>query len=379
MCDFVRRLLVLMFTFYLLPFSTSLAETLENRQTQLKIIQQQIDNKNSDLNQTRKQRQKLLVLLKQDDQAISDAAAKVNRSEKRIKDLSANLSTLADKHKKLEHLKDNQQRTLAKQLESAYLSGNHDYAKMLLNQQDASSIERLVTYYQYLNKARIKAIEQLKITLNELNDTEQELRVQQSELTEIVENQRQQANKLTKEKTQRQLTLTQLQRTLSSKSEQLEQLQIEEASLKQVIQQAIHEAKQYDQFAGLARQRGKLKWPTRGVLSEKFGDLRGGQVRWKGVLLTAPEGRNIQAIASGKIIYADWLKGFGLLIVVDHGKGYMSLYGHAQALLKTRGDQVSQGETLALVGRSGGQSKAGLYFEIRHKGKAVNPALYCKG
>ncbi|MBE8168007.1 MAG: peptidoglycan DD-metalloendopeptidase family protein [Shewanella sp.] len=370
---------MLLLAFCVLPVSIGLAETIENRQSQLKTIQQQIDNKNTDLSQTRKQRQKLQSLLKHDDQAISDAAAKVNRSTGRIKSLNTNLAKLTDKHRKLEHLKTNQQRTLAKQLESAYLSGNHDYAKMLLNQQDVSSVERLITYYQYLNKARINAIEQLKITLSELDDIEQALKEQQSELAAIIANQRLQADKLAREKSQRQLTLTQLQRTLSSKSEQLEQLQIEEASLKQVIEQAIKEAKQQDQFAGLARQRGKLKWPTRGVLAEKFGDIRGGQVRWKGVLLSAPEGRNIQAIASGKIIYADWLKGFGLVIVIDHGKGYMSLYGHAQALLKARGDQVSQGETLALVGRSGGQSKAGLYFEIRHKGKAVNPALYCKG
>ena len=122
----------------------------------------------------------------------------------------------------------------------------------------------------------------------------------------------------------------------------------------------------------------RLKWPIKGKIIRKYGNRRSGGVKWKGVILSAPEGREIKPVAAGKVIYADWLRGFGMVMVVEHGKGYMSLYGHAQALLKAVGDQVTPDEAIALVGRSGGQSEPGLYFEIRHKGQAINPSTYCR-
>ena len=155
-------------------------------------------------------------------------------------------------------------------------------------------------------------------------------------------------------------------------------MQIEEASLKRVVEQALRAMKDNPSMEGFGKQSGKLKWPTKGRVSASFGSQRSGQVVWKGTMLSAPEGQNIRAVSGGKVIYADWLRGFGLVMVIDHGKGYMSLYGHAQTLLKSPGDMVKSGEAIALVGRSGGQSEAGLYFEIRHKGQAVDPAKYCR-
>ena len=359
-----------------LSFSVA-AETIAERQSQLKAIQAQIDAQHSELKTSRKQRNQLLSLLKKDDIAIGNVAKKLNNSQNKQQQLNQSLASLKIKQTKQEKLKASQQKTLAKQLESAYLSGNHDYAKMLLNQQDPASIERMLTYYQYLNKARINAIDTLKSTIADLNEIQQELQHQETELENVISIQRQQAQALAKEKAQRKQTLAQLQRTLSTNSEQLEQLEIEEASLKQVIEDALRAAKNQTKLDGLAKLRGKLKWPTRGRLLHRFGHSRGGQVSWKGVLMSAPEGQVIRSIAAGKVIYADWLKGFGMVIVIDHGKGYMSLYGHAQALLHSSGDQIKQGESIALVGQSGGQAEPGLYFEIRYKGKAVNPAIYC--
>ena len=353
------------------------AETIAERQSQLKAIQAQIDAQQSELKTTRKQRNQLQNLLKKDELSIANVAKKLNLSQSKKRKLYQSLAKLEKKHANTEKLKSSQQKTLAKQLESAYLSGNHDYAKMLLNQQDPASIERMLTYYQYLNKARINAIDELKSTIADLNDIQQQLQQQEDELEEVITTQRQQAKTLEQEKAQRQQTLAQLQRTLSSNSEQLEQLEIEEASLKQIIEDAVRASKSQTSLNGLAKLRGKLKWPTRGRLVHRFGHSRGGQVNWKGVLMGAPEGQTVRSIAAGKVIYADWLKGFGMVIVIDHGKGYMSLYGHAQALLHSSGDQVKRGESIALVGQSGGQAEPGLYFEIRYKGKAVNPAIYC--
>ncbi|MPY25614.1 peptidoglycan DD-metalloendopeptidase family protein [Shewanella psychropiezotolerans] len=353
------------------------ASDLQQRQSDLKVLQSQISKQASDLKDTAKQREKLISLLKKDEKAIASAARKVNETQNSLSKTDKKLAQLDKRQNKLDTLKTTQQETLANQLASAYLAGNHDYSKMLLNQQSPASIERLLAYYQYLNNARMASINELKQTIEELNDIQIEQIAQKTQLNKLILNQQQQAKQLNLEQSQRQKTLTQLQRTLNSSGARLEQMQIEEASLKHVVEQAIVAMRSNPKMEGLSSSR-KLKWPTKGRIKSGFGSRRSGQVKWKGVTLSAPEGQTIAAIAAGKVIYADWLRGFGMVLVVDHGKGYMSLYGHAQTLLKNPGDSVNKGESIALVGRSGGQTEPGLYFEVRHKGQAVDPARYCK-
>ncbi|WP_345887975.1 murein hydrolase activator EnvC family protein [Shewanella algae] len=362
-----------------LVFSSQLqASDLERRQSELKALQSQITAQQNALRDTGKQREKLLQLLKKDEQAIADAARKVNQTENALSDAEKRLSELKQRAAQLDKLKESQQQTLAKQLTSAYLAGNHDYSKMLLNQQDPATIERMLAYYEYLNKARMQAIEQLKQTRQELSAVQQSEQQERNRLNQLVLDQKAQSKRLNQEQDQRQQTLKELQRTISSKASELEQLQIEEASLKRVVEQALAAMRDSPSMDGLAKSRGSLNWPTKGRIKNSFGSQRSGNVRWKGVMLSAPEGQSISAVAAGKVIYADWLRGFGMVLVVDHGKGFMSLYGHAQALLKDAGDTVKAGEAVALVGRSGGQTEPGLYFEIRHKGQAVDPANYCR-
>ncbi|QYJ78924.1 murein hydrolase activator EnvC family protein [Shewanella acanthi] len=354
------------------------ASDLEKRQSDLKSIQAQINAQQSALKNTTKQREKLLSLLRSDEEAIAAAAKKVNSTKNSLAQIDTSLAELKQRQSELETLKVTQQNTLSKQLSSAYLAGNHDYTKMMLNQQSPASIERMLAYYQYLNKARMKSINELKQTLNELEDIKATQTKKQKQLNSLIAEQQVQSKRLSQEQNQRQATLKELQRTLNSKGAELEQLQIEEASLKRVVDQALKASRSVPSMEGFDKQGGKLKWPTKGRVSASFGSPRSGQVVWKGTLLSAPEGQNIRAVSGGKVIYADWLKGFGLVMVVDHGKGYMSLYGHAQALLKSPGDMVKAGDAIALVGRSGGQTEPGLYFEIRYKGQAVDPAKYCR-
>ena len=135
-------------------------------------------------------------------------------------------------------------------------------------------------------------------------------------------------------------------------------------------------AKLSGNFAGLSK--GAQSWPLRGQLVHRFGGARTSQLAWKGVLIGAPVGREVSAIASGQVVYADWLSGFGMVMVIDHGKGYMSLYGHNQSLLRNPGDKVTAGQPVALSGESGGQEQSGLYFEIRYQGSAVDPLPWLK-
>lgn len=362
---------------FIILSSTVQASDLQQRQSDLKSLQSQISKQESALKDTNKQREQLVSLLKKDEQAIAAAARKVNDTKVALAETDKKLNKLKQRQDKLDLLKQTQQETLSNQLASAYLAGNHDYSKMLLNQQSPATIERLLAYYQYLNNARMKSINELQDTMSELDEIQDKQVLEKNELNKLILNQQQHSKQLNLEQSQRQSTLTQLQRTVNSRGAKLEQLQIEEASLKRVVEQAILATNSSPSMEGL-KSKKKLKWPTKGRIRSGFGSKRSGQVKWKGVTLAAPEGQQISSIAPGKVIYADWLRGFGMVLVVDHGKGYMSLYGHAQTLLKNAGDTVNKGETIALVGRSGGQTEAGLYFEVRHKGQAVDPARYCK-
>ncbi len=364
--------------FLILSSPLAQASDLNKRQSELQAIQQQIASEQQDLHSSSQQRDKLLQLLKRDERAIGDAAKKLNQTENQLSESQATMKKLNSQEADLTKQQAAQQQVLAKQLKSAYLAGNHDYSKMLLNQQDPATVERLLTYYQYLNKARISAIDTLKQTHDELVKVQQQAKQENERLNALAIDQRAQSKQLSAEQNQRQNTLAQLQQVIDKKASGLEQLQIEEASLKRVIELALKAAAENPTMDGLAKSSGKLNWPTKGSIRNSFGSARSGNVRWKGVVIDAAEGQAVKAPASGKVIYADWLKGFGLLMVIDHGQGFMSLYGYSQALLKEVGDTVKTGEEIALVGRSGGQNQAGLYFEIRHKGEAENPAKYCR-
>ena len=364
------------FTGFIILSSPLQASDLQKRQSYLKQLQTQISKQQSEVKNTNKQRERLVNLLKQDEKEIASAAKKVNETKTSLTQTDKQLNKLNQRQLELNKLKKIQQESLSNQLVSAFLTGNHDYSKMLLNQHSPATIERLMTYYQYLNNARMASINEFQETIVELEEINQEQISQKDRLNKLILNQQKQAKQLTLEQDKRQNTLSLLQKTLNSHGTKLEQLRIEEASLKRVMEHAITAMKN-SKMDGLSS-KNKLSWPTKGRIKSGFGSQRAGQVEWKGVTISAPEGQTITAIAPGKVIYADWLRGFGMVLVVDHGKGYMSLYGHAQTLLKSAGDLINKGESVALVGRSGGQTEPDLYFEVRHKGQAVDPARYCK-
>lgn len=352
------------------------ASDLERRQVELKSIQSQINQQQSTLKSTKSHRKQLRALLKKDEQAIAKIAKKIDDIRQELSFIDNELTELKQKQITLSTQKTIQQAKLAKQLTSAYLTGEHDYTKMLLNQQNPAKVERMLVYYQYLNNARINAIKTVKSIIEELQSVTQKELVRKNELNLLMAEQQKQVSQLNKEQMQREKTLLQLQKTFTTKIAKLEQLQIEEINIKKIIKQALLQPST-PQMRGLNIYKHKLAWPTKGKLIEPFGSQRAAGLNWKGVLISAPEGQAIQTIAAGKVIYADWLKGFGMVMVIDHGKGYMSLYGHAQALLKPVGSIVKMGENIALVGRSGGQILPALYFEVRYKGQAVNPAKFC--
>ncbi len=343
---------------------------------QLQELQTQIKDKQEALAQKIKTAEGLQGQLRQAELEISRLTKASIISERELAQNRSQQKALEKQKSQLTQQKNQQTQLLSNQVRAAFMAGDHDYTKMLLSQENAGRFERMLVYYDYLNQARQTQIERFSALLAKLADVDLALAEKLSEIETLIQQQRQQTAALQQQQAARETTLAQIQATIDDEAAQIEQLQINEQQLAQAISEAISRstARQDIQLLGLTNVKGQLQKPVDGRYRRLFGKRRQGQVRWKGVIFESGSGQPVAAIHQGKVLYADWLKGLGLVTVIDHGDGFMSLYGHNQALLRQAGDIVDAGETIALVGQSGGQSRPGLYFELRHKGQAINPS-----
>ncbi|MFI3244929.1 MAG: peptidoglycan DD-metalloendopeptidase family protein [Ferrimonas sp.] len=341
-------------------------------QQQLKQLSEQIKRHQTALSQGQVKKDNQLKALRQSEKAVQESTVALRTSSEQLALAEQNLSQLARQQQALQQQRLQQQQELANQLRGAWMTGNHDSTALLLRKQDPKMRERIQIYYQYLNNARIQAITDVQSTESELaSNTEQQQQWRNQQAALVALHQQQQAQ-LQKDIDQRARALAELQTDLQQQQQQLAQMQEDRDILAAAIDQALQVLQQDNDYSGLSRN-NRLPWPMKARLSKGFGSHRQGQLSWDGWLFAGPSGQEITAVGDGRVIFADWLRGFGLVVVVDHGKDYLSLYGHAQALLKEVGDPVSSGEILALSGNSGGVDTPGLYFEIRHRGRAVDP------
>lgn len=345
----------------------------------LETIQNQIKAKKQQVAEQLKQAKRLQDELERSEVNIATAVKALNKTQAALLTNGKQRQELGDKQQNVQSQIAQQQEGLAKLIKSAYMTGNYDFAKMLLNQQDAANFERTITYYQYLNTERRTKIDEFRVLIAELQSLNLALEKKQDELRSLQSEQNAQQIQLTKQKAAREDTLVNIRNTIESEEAKIEILQQNEKSLQEALAKAQREAqKQQQVFSGLNKQKGRLLRPAAGELLRMFGRIRQGQIKWKGIIIKGQSGSPVVAVHQGKVLYADWLRGFGLVTVLDHGDGYMSLYGHNQALLKQAGEIVEAGETIALLGQSGGQTYPNLYFEIRHKGQPVNPTTWLK-
>jgi len=258
----------------------------------------------------------------------------------------------------------------------SYITGRAEVFKLLLSQQSPSTLGRMLVYYDYLNRTRSARIAAVGADLDKLAALNADTQRVEAELKDLEAAQATQAAAVAKSRDERQAVVTRLESTIKDDSDAVAKLKGEEKRLADLVEQLRQ------LMAGLpvegdqpfATLKGKLAWPVQGRLAGDFGQPRAGSVvKWNGVLLEATPGTAVRAVYHGRVAFADWLPGLGLLVIVDHGGGYMSLYGHNEALLKESGDWVQPGETIAQVGDTGGAPKPALYFEIRFKGEPVNP------
>ena len=382
LCQWITKITIslctLLCVFTLSCFSAPFVDTQSSTNKKLKDVTSEISQTKSALKTVNKKRMALEKKLKKSDLSISLVTKKIQKNKKSKRNIENSLLELQKTKNTLLTNKKHQESLLAKQLRAAYSAGHHDYIKLLLNQENPASIQRTITQYQYINNARITEIESFKQTIKELALIEEQQNIQSITLNKVTLQLTSDKASLEKNKAQRTTTLKLLKKDQLSKKQQLNKLITEEKNLLAMLKKIKSLIKSTKKLNGLAKLKRKLNWPVSGKLIHTFGSQKHGYIKWKGVLKRASLGQQVKAIYNGTVLFSDWLKGYGLVTIIDHGKGYMSLYGHNQTLLKNVGDYVEKGEPISLVGQSGGQSLPGLYFEIRHAGRAVNPRLWCK-
>jgi murein hydrolase activator len=264
---------------------------------------------------------------------------------------------------------------LAGQLRAAYLIGRQEPLKLLLNQKDPALAGRMFAYYSYFGRARAGQIKLIEDDMQRIAELDGELEAEDQQLAELEKRQRAQLHQLEQARTQRTQVLASLEAQSHTRAQNLERLRSQQAGLEKLLRE-LRTAMERFPLEGndaFARLRGKLAWPVSGRLVARFGETRAGGVHWDGVLVATERGAPVKAVCQGRVIYADWLPGLGLLTIVDHGDGYLSLYGHNERLYKAAGEPVTAGEAIAAAGDSGGSSRPELYFEIRKGGKPVDP------
>lgn len=269
---------------------------------------------------------------------------------------------------------------LAGQLRAAYLIGRQEPLKLLLNQKDPARAGRMFVYYSYFGRSRAQQIRVIEDNVTQLERLDDELAAEDAKLAGLEKQQRAQLTEVEQARSHRTLVLASLEAESHTRAQNLEKLRSQQGGLEKLLRELRRAMENYpvDSNDAFAHLRGKLAWPVGGHVVARFGESRAGGVKWDGVLVATERGAPVRAVYQGRIIYADWLPGLGLLTIVDHGDGYMSLYGHNERLYKAVGEKVSAGDSIASAGDSGGSTRPELYFEIRKSGKPVDPRPWFK-
>ena len=426
----LRVLIALALTCLLQPaFADERAQT----QQQLDATRQDIAELKKLLGKLQEEKSGVQKDLKGTETEMGKLEKQVEALQKELKKSESELQRLAGEKKKLQSARTEQQRLIAIQARAAYQNGRQEYLKLLLNQQNPEKFARTLTYYDYLSQARLEQLKNFNETLRQLANVEKDIALQQAQLLVQKSSLDSQRDELDKVRKERQQVLAKLSDDVKARDQKLAAREQDQADLSKVLKtieetlaRQAREAEEARQKALIAQQeaekkrlreaqeqanatdaprkpvksnpgalvsssgetfggpfassRGRLPWPVDGRLLARFGESRGDDARtkWDGVMISASAGSQVHAVHGGRVVFADWLRGAGLLVILDHGNGFLSLYGHNQTLLKSAGDVVKAGESISTVGNSGGQDTPALYFAIRQQGHPSDPAQWCR-
>jgi len=372
---------ILIFFTLLLSF-TSLSWADTDSTQRLENVQAELQTLSKEFNQNKASKSELYQQLKNQSKAISKLNRELRQLDQQLKQQTSQLDELKQKQQQQQKSHAQQFQALSKELRSAYINAQPNYLKVLLNQQDPASLSRASVYFDYFHQARQQQLINISSTLQLLASNQQQLLAAQQRQQQLYKQHQQQQQTLQKSNQQRLATVKQLEKKMNAQDTRISALREEEQSLQTLLKSLSLQKKatpvpqKFNNFK-FAKRKGSLDWPIKGKVIARYGSSRNlGKLTWQGIMIQAPAGNNVRSSAAGRVVFSDWLRGFGLLLIIDHGDQYMTLYGNNQTLLKEVGDTVNTDELIALSGDKGIRQYTGLYFEVRHKGSPTNPTKW---
>ena len=321
------------------------------------------------------------LALSKADAAVSRQVTELRRTQQREAETQTQIDLLTGHKSELMRQRDEELLQVKQHIRAAARMGATSPLKVMLNQEDPNSVARVARYFGYFAEARLASTRALEVTLAELADSEVQLQEETKALAEQRELARVQRDDLQEKRSDARAIVARYTAEFDSISTRLSQLRANEQDLIDLLESlraSIFDIGQPNEVVPFASRKGQLALPLEGPLIKRFGELRPeGRVKWTGVLIEAELGTPVKAIHYGRVVFADWLRGFGLLMIISHDNGYMSLYGHNQVLLVEPGEWVNPGQIIGETGTSGGQPLPTTYFEIRAAGQPIDPMLWC--
>ncbi len=318
-------------------------------------------------------------------EALRDSERQIGEVSRELKSLGADLSTLDSdlaglkgRERELEQQLASGKKLILALMREQYQQGQQPQLQLMLSERDPARGERLLHYYDHLNADLARRLHAYQAQLQALTETREQAAQTNADMLQKREALAAQEAQLRAARDKRAHSLAELKSALKQERDRLGQLNQDRRQLETLliqIQKALEKSRLAVNDRAFASLKGTLSWPIDGKVLRGFGSSENG-VRYEGMLIAAQPGREIHAVHAGRVVFANWLRGYGLLLIIDHGSGYMSMYGHNQSLLRETGDWVSAGEPVATAGNSGGYDAVGLYFAIRHKGSSIDPAQW---
>ena len=367
---------VLLFCVALLPTAT-VADDQEQRLEQLRARIQQLQ---TSLNDLQGRRDAVREELRDLERRIGESLRAQRRLDGRLKAYIRQLAQLRGRAQDERRALTHQTGALERQMRAAYAMGQQEPLKLLLNQEEPARVARVMTYYRLLHRARAERVQAIQASLARVQTLEARLQTQTRELEGARAERARERQSFETARARRAELLASLNLQARNQSEEIGRLRTDEKRLERLVGEltslpAMAPAAPGARFASL---KGRLPLPLAGRVTARFGDDKGiGQLKWRGAFIAAREGQEVRAVHRGRVAYADWLRGFGLLLILEHGDGYMTLYGHNQSLYREVGEWVDAGQTIAAAGSTGDAPQAGVYFEIRHDGEPDDPLRWC--
>ena len=390
--------LLLAFVLGIAWLPASAQDVRNEKRSELRELQGRIESLRKDLAKAETHRSEAADHLRETEQAISGSNRRLRELTEQRLELRRDLNSLEAQADRLERQIGTQQRHIGNLLYRQYLRGDSDAMKLLLSGEDPNQIARDYHYLRLLSHAKTAMVDDLQEILTEKQKLADAVRDKTEKLAENEKKQQEQRADLLKQQKQRQTVLAGIAGKIKSQRREIETLKLNEKRLSKLIDgltrlvakparkrkassrkpdttPTLRNEREPDSglSGAFAALRGKLRLPVRGEVTNRFGAQRAEGTSWKGLFVRAGEGAEVKSVAAGQVVFADWLRGFGNLLIIDHGDGFLTVYGNNESLFRQTGDNVKSGEAVASVGNSGGNPESGLYFELRHQGQALDP------